>query len=172
MEADVFWDLIEGACRMGRFVAAVPNVAASANIVGKLEPGSDGDERVLQKKKRPNSHIHFKTEQISEFVFIYLDPGTGPQPCLEVRTAEGQPVLRLYYQGKKAVKRYDEFMTRHAQHEAFISGSWAYAEEDGSVEQEESRREAAAPAVATASPSETIFVSDYHSTDAGDVPVI
>lgn len=172
MEAEIFWDLIEGACRMGRFVAAVPNAAASANIVGKLELGSDGDERVLQKKNRPNSHIHFKPEQIAEFVFVYLDPGSGPQPCLEVRTTEGQPVLRLYYQGKKAARRYDEFIERNSQHEAFIKGSWAHAEESGSGDEESPAESADAAPPATGSRSETIFVNDYHSTDAGEVPVI
>lgn len=187
MEAEVFWDLVEGACRMGRFVAAVPNAAASANIVGRLETGYDGDERVLQKRKRPNSHVHFKPELISEFAFIHLDPGTGPEPCLEIRTTSGQPALRLYYQGKKAVKRYDEFMKRHAGREAYIKGSWAQAEETNfqtpaetnshSTERAthdaaESSDEATSEAATTAD-NETIFVGNHNATDAEDsTPVV
>ncbi|MBA3323206.1 MAG: hypothetical protein H0T45_17425, partial [Pyrinomonadaceae bacterium] len=46
MEDKVFWDLLEDACEMGKFIVAVPNSAASANIVGKIELGRDGSERV------------------------------------------------------------------------------------------------------------------------------
>ncbi|HEX8474197.1 MAG TPA: hypothetical protein VF666_09210 [Pyrinomonadaceae bacterium] len=155
MEAEIFWDLVEAASKMGRFVAAVPNAAASANIVGRLELGFDGDEQVLQKKNRPNCHIHFKPELIAEFAFIYLDPGFGPEPCLELRTSEGQPVCRLYYQGKKAVKRYDKFMKRNAQHEAFIRGSWSESEE---VTADVKDKSSAA--------DESIFISNHHATDA------
>jgi len=109
---------------MGRFMAAVPNPAASANIVGKLEVVADGDERVLQKRKRPNSHVHFKPEAVTQFAFVYLDLGSGPEPCLEVRADGGVPVLRLYYEGKKPARRYDEFMRAAAGHEEFITGSW------------------------------------------------
>ena len=124
MDAEVFWTLLGEACRMGRFVAAVPNAGASANIVGKLELGQDGGQPVLQKKKRPNSHVHFKPERIADFAFVYLDPGTGPEPCIEVRSDGGQPVLRLYYQGRKPARRYDEFMRACAEHEQFVTGSW------------------------------------------------
>ncbi|HEV2761686.1 MAG TPA: hypothetical protein VGV38_01730 [Pyrinomonadaceae bacterium] len=124
MDAEVFWTLLGEACRMGRFVATVPNVGASANIVGKLELGEDGGEKVLQKRKRPNSHVHFKPELVSQFAFVYLDPGYGPEPCLEVRADGGQPVLRLYYQGHKPARRYDDFMRACAEHEQYVTGSW------------------------------------------------
>ena len=125
MEEEVFWSLLEQACQMGRFVAAVPNSAASANIVGELEPGRDGDERVVQKKNEPTSHIHFKPEGISEFAFTFVDPGFGPEPCLELRTREGAPALRLYFQGVNADQRCEEFIERNLQHQALISGSWS-----------------------------------------------
>ncbi len=125
MDATIFWDLLEQACEMGKFVAAVPNSAASANIVGKLRLGKDGDERVLQKKKHPECHVHFRPEQIAEFAFVYLNTGFGTEPCLEVRSTAGVPVLRLYYQGKKVERRYDEFMRNNSPHEALITGSWS-----------------------------------------------
>ena len=114
---------------MGRFVATVPNAGASANIVGKLELGEDGGEQVLQKKKRPNSHVHFKPDVVTEFAFVYLDPGYGPEPCIEVRADGGQPVLRLYYQGHKPARRYDHFMRACAEHERYVSGSWGVREQ-------------------------------------------
>ncbi|MDQ3649760.1 MAG: hypothetical protein M3458_05655 [Acidobacteriota bacterium] len=125
MEDKVFWDLLEDACEMGKFIVAVPNSAASANIVGKIELGRDGNERVLQKRNRPNYHVHFKLEMISEFAFVHLDTGHGLEPCLEVRSTEGQPVLRLYYKGKRATGRYDKFMGKNSEHAAFVNGSWA-----------------------------------------------
>lgn len=125
MDATIFWELLGQACGMGKFVAAIPNSAASANIVGKLRLGTDGDERVLEQKKHPECHVHFRPEQVAEFAFVHLDVGYGAEPCLEVRSTEGVPVLRLYYQGKKAVRRYDEFMRNNAQHESFITGSWS-----------------------------------------------
>jgi hypothetical protein len=141
---------------MGRFVAAVPNAAASANIVGRLELGFDGDEQVLQKKNHPNCHIHFKPELVAELAFIHLDTGLGAEPCVELRTSEGQPVLRLYYQGKKAVKRYDKFMKRNARHEAFISGSWSESEAVSTDGEDKSAAD------------ESIFVSNHHATEADE----
>ncbi|MGH9901331.1 MAG: hypothetical protein ACRD68_05845 [Pyrinomonadaceae bacterium] len=154
MDETVFWDLLGSACRMGRFVAAVPNAAAAANIVGKLELGRDGAERVLQKKNRPGSHIHFRPERIAEFAFVHLDPGPGPEPCLELRTAEGHAVLRLYYQGRRpAVGRYDEFVARHPEHKGFITGSWSNPAEEVAA-------------------GTSIFVSNNHdATERDDAPV-
>ena len=125
MDATIFWELLEQACEMGKFVAAIPNSAASANIVGKLRLGKDGDERVLQLKKHPECHVHFRPQQIAEFAFVYLNVGFGTEPCLEVRSTDGVPVLRLYYQGKKPERRYDEFMRDNSAHEAYITGTWA-----------------------------------------------
>ena len=130
MDETVFWELLGRACEMGKFVVAVPNSAASANIVGRIQLGYDGEQRVLQKKKCPECHVHFKPEEITEFAFIHLDPGYGAEPCLELRSTAGRPVLRLYYRGKKAVKRYDEFMKESAHHEAYISGGWSKPREE------------------------------------------
>jgi len=124
MEEQVFWSLLERVCRMGKFVTAVPNSAASANIVGEMEPGFDGGERVLQKKGEPGSHVHFNIDKISEFAFTFVDPGFGPEPCLELRTKEGAPALRLYYQGEEADKRFEEFLEQNVERRAWISGSW------------------------------------------------
>ncbi len=124
MEHTLFWSLLEDACEMGKFIVAVPNSAASANIVGKVELGDDGGEKVLQRRNQPNFHVHFKPEMIAEFAFVYLDVGDGRGPCLELRATEGQPVARLYYKGRRAAGRYDRFMRKNAVHEAFINGAW------------------------------------------------
>ena len=100
MDETVFWELLGRACEMGKFVVAVPNSAASANIVGRIQLGYDGEQRVLQKKKCPECHVHFKPEEITEFAFIHLDPGYGAEPCLNYDD-RGRPVLRLYYRAKK-----------------------------------------------------------------------
>lgn len=126
---------------MGRFMLTVPNPAASANIVGKLEIGSDGDERVLQKRKKPAAHVHFKPEAVEQFAFVYLDLGGGPEPCLEVRADGGLPVLRLYFRGKKPARRYDEFMRACAGHEEFVTGSWG-APPDADTDAETSTEDA------------------------------
>jgi hypothetical protein len=102
----------------------VPNAAASANIVGKLELGKDGDETVLQRKKRPSAHVHFRPEAIKEFAFTFVDPGFGAQPCLELRTRDGAAAVRLYYQGKKAARRFEEFAERTRAHAEFVKGTW------------------------------------------------
>lgn len=162
MEARIFWELLEDACEMGKFVVAVPNSAASANIVGKIEVGRDGSERVLQKRNRPNYHVHFKPEMISEFAFVHLDTGHGLEPCLEVRSTEGQPVLRLYYKGKGAAGRYDRFMQKNSRHEAFITGSWGVpaAQQAGAAED-------------TGEETQTteIFVASFASSDTDDAQV-
>lgn len=134
MEDKIFWELMGAACRMGRFVAAVPNAAASANIVGRLEVGKDGGETVLQRKNRPSSHIHFRPSAVKEFAFTFVNPGSGAQPCVELRTREGAPALRLYYQGKKAARRFEEFMERAERHAGLITGTWA---EPAAAENEE-----------------------------------
>ncbi|MDQ3684619.1 MAG: hypothetical protein M3430_03345 [Acidobacteriota bacterium] len=135
MEATLFWNLLEDACEMGKFIVAVPNGAASANIVGKMELGRDGGEKVLQKRNRPNCHVHFKPEMIAEFSFVHLDVGHGKEPCLELRSTEGQPVVRLYYKGRRAAGRYDRFMRKNAAHETFITGSWAREREPQAVDE-------------------------------------
>ncbi len=134
MEDTVFWKLLEGACEMGKFIVAVPNSAASANLVGKVELGRDGGERVLQKRNQPNYHVHFKPELITEFAFVHLDVGHGPEPCLEIRALDGQPIVRLYYKGRRAASRCEKFVQKNSQHEAFISGSWPRLEENAGGE--------------------------------------
>lgn len=153
MEETVFWELLEGACDIGKFVVAAPNSAASANIVGKLRLGFDGGQRVLEKKKCSECHVHFKPELISQFAFIYLNVGHGIEPCLEIRSHEGQPILRLYYQGKRADEKYDEFMRNNSHHEAFITGSWAKPIEEKSDDEK---------------PPDEIFVSNITPGEAND----
>ena len=149
---------------MGRFVAAVPNAGASANIVGKLELAEDGEQQVLQKKKRPNSHVHFKPEVVTEFAFVYLDLGYGPEPCIEVRADGGQPVLRLYYQGRKPARRYDEFMRACAGHEQFVTGSWG-ARLEADADEKSAAGETAADE--TASNEEENSVTDDAPQESG-----
>lgn len=125
MEATLFWNLLGDACEMGKFIVAVPNSAASANIVGKMELGDNDGEKVLQRRNQPNYHVHFRPEMIAEFAFVYLNIGDGRGPCLELRSTEGQPIARLYYKGRRAAGRYDRFMRKNSAHEAFISGAWS-----------------------------------------------
>jgi hypothetical protein len=123
MEEQLFWRLLDDICDMGKFIAAVPNSGASANIVGRIQPGYDGDERVIEKKSC-HCHVHLYPEQIVRFSFIYRDAGYGPEPCLELLDAKGDPTLRLYYHGSDPAEKFKRFTEKHADHSSLFDGSW------------------------------------------------
>lgn len=46
MDEAEFWEILGEVLSFGEFVIAVPNIGASANIVGKISIGRDGREKV------------------------------------------------------------------------------------------------------------------------------
>lgn len=122
MDEKRFWQILDEILGFGEFVVAVPNRAASANIVGRISVGRDGRETVLDKDVC-HCHVHLKPEKIAIFSFTYVDPGFGEEPCIELKTPQDETVLRLYLRaGKaKASEMFDGFSYKNSE---FIAGVW------------------------------------------------
>lgn len=71
MNEDVFWWILDEILSFGEFIVAVPNAAASANIVGKISIGRDGKDKVIDKDVC-RCHVHLEPEKISQFSFTFI----------------------------------------------------------------------------------------------------
>lgn len=122
MEADVFWEVLDEILDFGEIIVAVPNVGASANIVGKISIGRDGRERVIDKEVC-HCHVHLKPEKISQFYFTFADAGFGFEPACELKTPQDETVLRLYLRESKktASEKFKGFSHKDSE---FVRGNW------------------------------------------------
>ena len=122
MNEDTFWKILDDIFCFGEFVVAVPNIAVSANIVGSISIGKDGNERVID-KDACHCHVHLKPEKIAYFFFTFVDAGFGEEPCIELKTPQDKTVLRLYLRGdrEKAMMEFAEFPSANSE---FVKGSW------------------------------------------------
>jgi len=123
MEELVCWNVIGEILEMGKFIAAVGSAGSSANIVGKLKVGRDGPETVIE-KELCHCHIHVCADRVKTFFFTYRDIGLGPEACCEALGAEGEVIFRLYYIGKNAGERYQDFISRNRDKVDAVTGSW------------------------------------------------
>ncbi len=123
MNEETFWRVLNAICDLGDFIAAVPNSTASANIVGQLRPGRDGGEKVLE-KVQCHCHIHLMPKNVAKFNFTHLDAGFGAEPCVEVLTDNNEAILKLYYRGGSASRKFRDLMERNANDAQFITGTW------------------------------------------------
>lgn len=122
MNKDTFWKILDDILNFGEFVVAVPNAAASANIVGKISIGRDGNERVID-KDACHCHIHLEPENIAYFSFTFIDVGFGEEPCIELKTHEEETSLRLYLRAEREKAR-DVFAEFPYLNSDFVKGSW------------------------------------------------
>lgn len=122
MDETTFWKALEEIFEFGEFVVAIPNSAASANIVGKISIGRDGKERVIDKNVC-HCHVHLEPEKISEFSFTHIDVGFGKEPCCELNTPQDETILRLYLRGNAelAGKKFGGFSFKER---GFVKGKW------------------------------------------------
>ncbi len=122
MDKDTFWKALDDILNFGEFVVAVPNAAVSANIVGSISIGRDGNERVID-KDACHCHVHLEPEKIKYFSFTFIDVGFGEEPCIELKTQVDETVLRLYLRADRATARdvFAEFPYMNAE---FVKGSW------------------------------------------------
>lgn len=122
MDEKRFWQILDEILGFGEFVVAVPNRAASANIVGRISVGRDGRETVLD-KDACHCHVHLEPEKIAIFSFTFVDPGFGEEPCIELQTPQNETVLRLYLRAgkKKASEMFDGFFYKNSE---FVEGVW------------------------------------------------
>ncbi len=122
MDEATFWKVLNEILSFGEFVIAVPNAAASANIVGKISVGRDGSEQVIDKDVC-HCHVHIESEKISEFFFTHIDVGFGDEPCCELKTLQDETVLRLYLRGNRdfVSRKFSKFSFKN---EEFIKGEW------------------------------------------------
>ena len=106
----------------GEFIVAVPNAAASANIVGKISIGRDGRETGFGQKRLPLPRSS-RTRKGRLFSFTFIDAGYGKEPCCELKTPQDETILRLYLRGNKetASEQFAEFSHKDSE---FIKGSW------------------------------------------------
>ena len=122
MSEETFWEILDEVLNFGEFVVAVPNSAASANIVGKISVGRDGKERVID-KDACHCHVHLEPEKIAQFSFTFIDPGFGEEPCVELKTPQDETVLRLYLRGNKQMAS-EKFLEFSFADSKFVKGSW------------------------------------------------
>ena len=122
MDESTFWEVLDEILTFGEFVVAVPNSAASANLVGKVGIGRDGGEIVIDKDPC-HCHVHLEPKKIVRFAFTEFDVGFGPEPCCELKTPQDETVLRLYLRGSADSARgaFSRFSHKDAE---FVSGSW------------------------------------------------
>jgi len=122
VDETIFWKALDEILDFGEFVVAVPNSAASANIVGKISVGRDGKERVID-KDACHCHVHLEPEKISEFSFTHIDVGFGKEPCCELKTPQDETVLRLYLRGSEKLRseKFSGFSFKNAE---FVKGEW------------------------------------------------
>ncbi len=66
MNEDIFWEILGEILSFGEYIVAVPNVGASANIVGKIRIRRDGIERVSD-NDACHCRVHLEPEKISHF---------------------------------------------------------------------------------------------------------
>lgn len=120
MDEAAFWKILDKILSFGEFIVAVPNAAASANIVGKISIGKDGIEKVID-KAACHCHIHLKPEKIDYFLFTFVDAGFGDEPCCELKTPQDETILRLYFRGnnKTASVKFTEFSHKDSE---FVKG--------------------------------------------------
>ncbi len=122
MDEATFWEILDEILNFGEFIVAVPNVGASANIVGKISIGRDGREKVID-KDACHCHVHLEPERISRFSFTFIDAGFGDEPACELKTPQDETVLRLYLRGSKEIgsKKFAGFSHKDSE---FVNGNW------------------------------------------------
>jgi hypothetical protein len=123
MDERLFWDLLGEVCGFGRFVAAAGGEAASVNIVGRLIVAREGADGLVERADC-GDHVHLKPALIAAFNFIERDAGYGPEPCVELLTADGVPALQLYLHGGDAASAFRTFAARHQDAADVIRGAW------------------------------------------------
>ncbi len=122
MNEGIFWEILDEILSFGEYIVAVPNIGASANIVGKIRIGKDGGEIVIE-KDACHCHVHLEPEKISRFSFTFIDAGFGDEPACELKTPQDETVLRLYLRGSKKLGRekFNEFSHKDSE---FVKGNW------------------------------------------------
>jgi hypothetical protein len=122
VDENKFWQILDAILSFGEFVLAVPNAAASANIVGRVSIGRDGREKVLD-KDICHCHVHLEPEKIGYFSFTFIDAGYGDEPCCELKTPQNETVLRLYLCGNKEMGS-EKFAGFSHEDSEFVEGNW------------------------------------------------
>lgn len=122
MDKETFWKTLDDILSFGEFIVAVPNAAASANIVGSISIGKDGNERVID-KDACHCHVHIEPEKIDHFHFTFVDAGFGEEPCIELKTPQDETVLRLYLRADRETAG-DVFAGFPNINADFVKGSW------------------------------------------------
>ncbi|MGI8669769.1 MAG: hypothetical protein ACR2J3_07960 [Aridibacter sp.] len=122
MDEAIFWQVLDEILNFGEFIVAVPNSAASANIVRKISIGKDGRERVIN-KDICHCHVHLKPKKISRFSFTFIEAGFGDEPACELKTPQDETVLRLYLRGSKEFGsgKFAAFLYKDSE---FVNGNW------------------------------------------------
>jgi hypothetical protein len=122
VDESTFWEILDEILNFGEFILAVPNSAASANIVGKISIGKDSREKVID-KDTCHCHVHLEPEKISRFSFTFIDAGFGDEPVCELKTPQDEIVLRLYLRKSKKIgsKKFAGFSHKDSE---FVSGNW------------------------------------------------
>lgn len=122
MNEAIFWNILEEILGFGEFIIAVPNSAASANIVGKLSVAHDSKEKVIEKDSC-HCHVHLEPEKVSKFSFIYIDAGYGKEPCCELKTSLDEAILRFYLRENTKIAN-DRFTGFSHNDSEFVEGEW------------------------------------------------
>lgn len=123
MEYDNFWSLMADVAALGSFICAVPSEGGSANILGEFEVRSDGRENVFQVKSNKD-HVHLDHNRFSKLSFGYFNVGYGDEPLITLLNENGKPMMKLYYTGDDAKRKYSAFVQEHSSIQDMIEGEW------------------------------------------------
>ncbi len=118
-----FWKLMADIGEMGKFIVAVPNQGASANIVGKFSVEFEGTENVFE-KKGCSDHVHLSFNQLEKITFSYIDVGYGLEPLMEFQDSNEITFLKLYYPGANATKKQQQLVEKSVDIQTLFKGNW------------------------------------------------
>ena len=96
--------VIEKLAVLGPAVVAVRGPGFSANILGTLYIGKDGDDPVLRGEGGPpdecTCHIHIMWDRVRDYTFAREDVGYGPDAVIYLLGEDGEPIVNIFYPGR------------------------------------------------------------------------
>lgn len=97
-------EMIAKLAPLGRAVIACRGDGFSANILGTVYIGKDGDDPVLRGKVPPpgecTCHVHIKWNLVCNYALKQEDVSYGPEPVIYLLDKYGDPIVRIFYPGR------------------------------------------------------------------------
>lgn len=102
--SDHIRQVIKKLAKLGKHgVVAARGNGFSANILGTIYMGKDGDDPVLRGKKdgmdECTCHIHVMWDKVHDYVLEREDVGYGPEPVIYLVDENGEPIINIFFPG-------------------------------------------------------------------------